>query len=162
MQRVPELKGNVSSSLHSAPPKGLLVGAGAGPGALGGQAGHCRKAGVLLSPPAKSHFGHNGCAGRVCSECRGGVGQQVLSRMLLSTASSASVGPPAPGPAPSRCCLGYGDTSSRSPVNLTLCCGQVPPSRRILCISWKRYEDCVGEKMLQAGPDPLNDTPRCL
>lgn len=108
MQRVPELKGNVSSSPHSAPPKGLLVGAGAGLGTLSGQAGRCRKAGVLLSPPAKSHFGHNGCTGRVCSECGGGVGQQVLSRMLLITASGTSVGPPAPGPAPSRCCLVMG------------------------------------------------------
>lgn len=69
---------------------------------------------------------------------------------------------PLPRPCSRQVLPGLWGSSSSSPVKLTLCCGQVPPSRRIPCISWKRYEDCVGEKMLQAGPDPLNDTPRCL
>lgn len=168
MQRVPELKGNVSSSPRSAPRRVCLC-AGVGRGRA------AERLASFLPPPANSPSGHSGCAGaggpgRVCSERRGGVGSECFRGCCSASAgaqgaSSASVGPPAPGrqaPLPSGAVWGMRGGSGSSPVTLTSCCGQDSPSWRILCISWKRYDDRVGEKMLQAGPDPLNDAPRCL
>lgn len=80
-------------------------------------------------------------------------------------ASGASVGQPAPGRQPTlpSSTVRVMRDSSSSPVRQTSCCGQVSPtSNRNLCVSWKRYEDRVGEKMLEAGPDPLNYASGCL
>lgn len=88
MQRVPELKGNVSSSLHSALAKGLWVaGSESREGASRGQSVGAAERPVNATPPAKRCFGQDGCAGGLVGlrgfalERRRGVGQRVLSQM---------------------------------------------------------------------------------
>ena len=148
----------------------------AGKGHLVGRLGAAERL-VPSAPPVKSQFGQNGCAEGLVGprgfalQRRGGVRQRVLSQMSAcplpwrAGASGASVGPPAPGRHPT---LSLGTVqvmqgSNSSPVRQASCCGQVSPaSHRNLCVSSKRYKDHVGKKMPEAGPDPLNYTPRCL